>query len=272
MYGIGEINGDDAIVSFGTFVDAGVQIPANALSGVTMHELGHNFGLFHGGPASDNFKPNYLSVMNYNFYTTGIPVGAAPGDIVAKSCGTDADCTAPAHCSGPNGSTPNTCFRIDYSSAQLLDLNEAALDETKGLNGPSTSTDISVFTIDGINPIYVPTNGTPIDWNQDQTVETNTVQDINGDGATTLLTGSNDWAHLNFDYQCSANFGNDGPKAANRAGFERLFQRYWPAARTQLAWAGLSNTIVQVVGVSGQAPSRNKPAFDWLKERLLWPR
>jgi hypothetical protein len=64
MYGSAEIAGDDAIVSFGTFVDAGRPIPSNAVSGITMHELGHNFGLFHGGGSCDNFKPNYLSVVN----------------------------------------------------------------------------------------------------------------------------------------------------------------------------------------------------------------
>ena len=37
-----------------------------------MHELGHNLKLEHGGSNSDNCKPNYLSVMNYNLQA-GIP-------------------------------------------------------------------------------------------------------------------------------------------------------------------------------------------------------
>ena len=253
-----------------------------------MHELGHNLGLKHGGPGScDNYKPNYLSIMNYNFYTTGILVGAAPGDTIAKSCVTDADCTAPAHCSGPNGSIPNICSRIDYSGVRLADLNECAtvstsslcvplgstggLDETKGLNESPTSTDISVFTTDGITPIYVPTNGTPIDWNQDRTLETNVTQDINGDGAHTLLSGANDWANLNFDYQCSANY-DPTSQAAVKLPFEQLLQRYWLAAkRSQPTSSRASNTAVQVVGASGQAPARSSPAVDWLKERSLLP-
>jgi len=32
-----------------------------------MHELGHNLGLGHGGQDDVNFKPNYVSCMNYNF-------------------------------------------------------------------------------------------------------------------------------------------------------------------------------------------------------------
>ena len=240
-----------------------------------MHELGHNFELLHGGSTCDNYKPNYLSVMNYNFYTTGIPVGAAPGDTVPKSCVTDADCTAPAHCSGPNSNLPGTCFRIDYSGVKLADLNECGtasgvvgcvanpviggLDETKGLNVSPTSTDISTFTTDGITPIYVPTNGTPIDWNQDGTIEAHVTQDINGDGATTLLTGHNDWAALNFNYQCNANFANDTPlQAANRLRFQQLLQDYWRmAARTQPTRSSPSSTAVQVVGASGRTPARS---------------
>jgi hypothetical protein len=32
-----------------------------------MHELGHNLGLRHGGGDGINYKPNYLSIMNYSF-------------------------------------------------------------------------------------------------------------------------------------------------------------------------------------------------------------
>ena len=206
MYGSSEIGGDDSIVSFGFFVDAHRPIPLEALAGVMMHELGHNFGLLHGGVGTcDNYKPNYLSVMNYNFYTSGIPVGAAPGDTATKSCTTDSDCPLGAHCSA----TTNTCFRIDYSGQQLPDLNEMNLNETVGLNAGPSSTDISIFTTDGINLIHIPTNGAPIDWDQDgDATGTNVIQDINGDGATTLLTGSDDWINLNFNFQATSNFGD----------------------------------------------------------------
>jgi hypothetical protein len=33
-----------------------------------MHELGHDLGLQHGGANSDNCKPNYMSVMNYDHF------------------------------------------------------------------------------------------------------------------------------------------------------------------------------------------------------------
>ncbi|MDI1437106.1 kelch repeat-containing protein [Polyangium sorediatum] len=79
-----------------------------AQASVFMHEFGHCLGLQHGGDAGEpNYKPNYLSVMNYR-YPLGIPttvngIPAAP--------------------------------RLDYSGQVLGTLNENALDETVGVLG-----------------------------------------------------------------------------------------------------------------------------------------
>ena len=40
--------------------------------GTFTHELGHKLGLKHGGKDHINYKPNYLSIMNYSFQTTGL--------------------------------------------------------------------------------------------------------------------------------------------------------------------------------------------------------
>src|SRR5262249_4202145 len=50
-----------------------------------MHELGHNLGLGHGGGDDINSKPNYQSVMNYDFFW-GIPPGDpdGPGPLVHR--------------------------------------------------------------------------------------------------------------------------------------------------------------------------------------------
>lgn len=64
-----------------------------------MHELGHTFGLQHGGDEENNYKPNYLSVMNYRFDPTGL----MPGNL------------------------------LDYSRAALPTLTETSLSEPAGI-------------------------------------------------------------------------------------------------------------------------------------------
>jgi hypothetical protein len=264
-YGESEIFGDDAIVSFGTLTDQGVQVPAHAASGVTMHELGHNFALLHGGDTCDNYKPNYLSVMSYNFYTTGIPVGSTAGDPSLKSCTTDADCVAPAHCSTLPGN--NHCFRIDYSSARLPGLNESALYETAGLNESATSTDISIFTPDGITEFNIPTNGSPIDWNRDGVIESNVMQDINGDGVQTLLSGFNDWQNLQFSYQCGSSY-DSGSLAHAISPFKQFFPKRWLAAsRTQALVSAARHTPVLADDASERGAAQRGRPIDWLRER-----
>jgi hypothetical protein len=264
--GDAEINGGHAIVSLGPFVDSGVSIPIETTSGVTMHELGHNFGLVHGGitssgPDCSNQKPNYISVMNYSFATTGIPVAASPGALSPKSCTTDADCAAPAHCSAASGS----CFRIDYSSALMPDLNENQLNEPNGLNVSLTSTDLSVFyTNGGITPVFAPTNGAPIDWNQDGSIEPNVCADISGEsagkcGSLPTLLGANDWGtgtgqtfqRLNFDFQCTAAYQSDNPPMApGQFVFDGLVQSF---ARSMLA-RGQGSSLHTAVLVAAPAP------------------
>src|SRR4029079_18359093 len=58
--GIGELGGNDLLVTLGAFDNLPVE-----RSAAFMHELGHTLGLNHGGGDSANFKPNYHSVMNY---------------------------------------------------------------------------------------------------------------------------------------------------------------------------------------------------------------
>jgi len=165
------------------------------------------------GQNCSNQKPNYISVMNYSFATAGIRVAAARGDGFPGTCITDADCTALAHGSGPNGSNPNTCVRIDYSSVLLPHLNQNNLNETVGLNISPNSTDLSVFYANGgVTPVYAPTNGSPVDWNQDSMIEVNACADISGTstascGSFPTLLGANDWPNLNFYFQCTDNFG-----------------------------------------------------------------
>jgi hypothetical protein len=81
--GCGEEPGNDFYVSLG-----GWNSGAADFETVFMHELGHNFQLCHGGKnvgggggafICDNYKPNYLSVMNYSFEFPWTPDGQLTG-------------------------------------------------------------------------------------------------------------------------------------------------------------------------------------------------
>ena len=68
-----------------------------------MHELGHNLGLEHGGRDDGNYKPNYLSVMNY-LYEGGIPRADSIGSNVADPALTYLDYSEQALPTGGNTS------------------------------------------------------------------------------------------------------------------------------------------------------------------------
>jgi hypothetical protein len=174
--GIAELSGNDLVISLGTYVNETGNPPDRFVVGGTfMHELGHNLGLSHGGgfvsdgtaESSPEYKPNYLSVMNYNYQFAGIGVGAAVGDAAPKACALDADCPPGAHCN-----LVGRCRRLDYSTQVLptgtatpglLDEN-GRLDETAGLG--SRTSDTFFFTDGACQFREAATNG-PVDWDGD---------------------------------------------------------------------------------------------------------
>ncbi len=80
-------------------------------AGTFMHELGHTLTLEHGGDENTNFKPNYLSVMNYSFQSCMVPTQA--------------------------GLVPGLCdySRFGPGGSDIIDLDETSLDECVGM-GP----------------------------------------------------------------------------------------------------------------------------------------
>jgi uncharacterized repeat protein (TIGR01451 family) len=93
---------------------SGKSVGSTDMQGHTfMHELGHTLGLHHGGNVdTPNFKPNYLSVMNYDYQQKGVPSTLPTNDLV------------------PGG--------YDYSrlvkGAVVPDLDETNLDECLGID------------------------------------------------------------------------------------------------------------------------------------------
>ena len=149
--GIAWLPGVDLIVSLGhVFNDQGVEPLASNVGGTFMHELGHNLGLHHGGGLEDtpNYKPNYLSVMNYNYQLSGI--------LESDSVGSD-DITG---------------YRLDYSD-QVLPTGgntPGSLNENGQLNEPaglgSGTPDLFAFD-DGECGFQLVASDGPVDWDGD---------------------------------------------------------------------------------------------------------
>lgn len=97
--GQAEIIGDDLIVSLYCFGSD------NNVSHTIFHELGHNLSLRHGGLSNCNYKPNYNSVMNYQYQFPGA----------------DTNCDAQG-----NGV-------LDYSRGLNASLSELSLNESVGV-------------------------------------------------------------------------------------------------------------------------------------------
>ncbi len=173
--GVGEIFGSNFIVSLREWPGGGT---VKEQAGTLMHELGHNLGLDHGGNNVINFKPDYLSVMNYAFQVVGIPSQTAGGGNVT---------------------------RFDYSSQALPPLNESSLDETMPL---SSSNDFTRWACPDGRHVDFGLVSAPLDWNcNGQTDSGKVMVDINNDTTLETLTGYNDWANLRYKFTESESFG-----------------------------------------------------------------
>ncbi len=99
--GVAELFGDDLVVSLGCSLNDWY------VATTTMHELGHNLGLHHGGREETNDKPNYNSVMNYSLQWSGVDTTCDPiGD-----------------------------GKLDYSRNERIALDENRLRESAGVCG-----------------------------------------------------------------------------------------------------------------------------------------
>ena len=175
QFGISWIGGYDFIVSLGIFRDFGRSPSDLQVAGILMHELGHNLGLRHGGSDDLNYKPNYISVMNYHFIARGI--GTA--DVA--------------------GGTQPAVVRVDYSDRALPALDELNLDESVGLQAGSN--DIS-YTSCWLGATPIPGTG-PVDFNCDgdstgvfKGIELNASPLGGGLVGEDLLVGHDDWSYV----------------------------------------------------------------------------
>ena len=125
-------------------------------SGTILHEGGHALGLGHGGSEGTNYKPNYLSVMNYAFDPGGIP------------------------------DKTNNNFRLDYSRSALSTITETALSEPAGIGDGNAFT---AWTDLAGNP-QGGRGDTGLDWDNLGGVAGTVNVDVNNDG-TCVSAGVN---------------------------------------------------------------------------------
>ncbi len=182
--GLAEIQGNDFLISLGSLVEAG-EGTRGGQAGTFMHELGHTFGLRDGGGDDINFKPNYLSVMNYAFQTPEV-YEERP---------------------------------LDYSRARLPRagaLDEGNLSEPDGIGGGPY--DFTIYSSPNGYPI-LSSAGLPIDWNGNGSIDTdeNVEANINNFSRANImynsprfevLHGYDDWQNLKYDFRNSTNFAS----------------------------------------------------------------
>lgn len=187
----------DFMVSLGTSFTA-QQRGTIAQGSTFMHELGHNLNLRHGGNDNVNWKPNYISIMNYRFQLGGL----------IKS---------------------DNSPEINYSVDALNMLTETNLDESVGIGDPSHRT--AWFGPAPACSVQKSTQ-TSIDWNVNSTPnEIGVSADINGDspsgcdplGSVSVLKGHNDWLAVNL----SANgaLGGNGAGSSGNPGIDVSSER-----------------------------------------------
>jgi len=187
--GYAEIVGDDFMVTLGTPEILGGTRDEQA--GTFMHELGHTLGLRHGGGDDTNFKPNYVSVMNYPL---SVPWRGYPTPLFEA-------------------------WALDFSREVLPTIDENAVSEFDGFGSVAANlTDRRIYvnnaplgTTTAGNARIVPVNATPIDLNNDGDFDDVLAFDLNRSPITPpkldVHVGFNDWTALNLPLAGSDNFG-----------------------------------------------------------------
>jgi hypothetical protein len=210
--GVAQNPGGKAMVSLGFWDKVNFVGGPELVAGVTLHELGHNVHLQHGGPPpvqtatslyyEPNCKPNYLSVMNYSFVIDGVRDnnGVAHYDYSRDSYATLPE---PSLTDG----VPLSPLRFRTAWFARLDSPFAiSLGATKAkrfCSGEAFPVPLPSGWVD-MARVELPNTANSIDWNGDFDLgDSGFSQDVNLDGVLSggskSLLGFDDWNSLRLD-------------------------------------------------------------------------
>ncbi|AGC41388.1 hypothetical protein MYSTI_00029 [Myxococcus stipitatus DSM 14675] len=176
----------DFVVSLGF---AAGSITELQLAGTIMHELGHNIGLRHGGNDNANYKPNYLSIMNYEYQFYGFSIGGLANV-------------------------------LDYSRVQTASFNELAVNETAAFSPVAPTTEADLARVGGLrfnNALVIGNASANLDLNNNGGIDAaNYGRDFNRNGVADIFPASqNDWLALLYDG--GGQIGGPGAEALQRS-------------------------------------------------------
>ena len=193
--GVSDIGGGDSLISLGLWGASGQTDPVQA--GTFMHELGHSLGLTHGGLYYDtpgsyvptlepNCKPNYQSVMSYQFQVDLLGNGVL--DYSEQQLSTLNENGLPAGLTTADGSAPAYATTKWYSAVSPGGIGSPAKSHCDGTpllanSDPNPTMYVLEGAADPISPASAWMNGS----------------DVNFDGAiNAALRGYDDWANLDL--------------------------------------------------------------------------
>jgi hypothetical protein len=172
-----------------------------------MHELGHTFGLRHGGVvptgiAEPNCKPNYQSVMNYLFQARGLldARGIATLDFSRQAL--------PTLNEGALTEPVGFGVRADYLARWYAPQSGSFIDRALATSPATRRCDGTPLPAGGVPYVRVdapPRNDAAIDWSADGQITGTASQDANFDGLTPTnpagpqaFLGADDFATLDL--------------------------------------------------------------------------
>jgi hypothetical protein len=183
----------------------------NNQASTIMHEFGHTLGLRHGGDESQNYKPNYYSIMNYLYQLNGLPrIGTNEWDRYYYERYIES-ASSPYQVSNLwsdlmvdfYDSYTTDQYETDYSYASLLplDFKDNAFSDTYNMDYSYGEGGDLVETTLNENLGLRQSGSNPVDWDGDSLFEASVSADINvsdteDNAGVTTLHDHNDWGNL----------------------------------------------------------------------------